>query len=153
MRRVHSARKAFSLVEIVMALGVAAFCLVAVFGLLPVGLHTSQAAVDQTNANRILAAVAVDLRATAPGQSTTQQYRLAIPGSGAGTATTLYLDASGGSAASIQADSRYRLTVIFPPTAGGRAASLVDLKVSWPAPVAPSSTTSFVETLVAMDMN
>ena len=43
MRKLSTAA-AFSLVELTLALGVAAFCLVAVFGLVPVGVQTNRSA-------------------------------------------------------------------------------------------------------------
>ena len=39
---------AFSLVEVTLALGIAAFCLLAIFGLLPVGIKSQQNAIGQT---------------------------------------------------------------------------------------------------------
>src|SRR5436190_21311438 len=80
LRRVH----AFSLVEITLALGVAAFCLLAVFGLVPVGVQTNRNATSQTAATSVIAAVVADLRATPlttpPGQAITSlQYQIPIP--------------------------------------------------------------------------
>src|SRR5207253_9779792 len=66
----------FSLVEITLALGVAAFCLIAVFGLMAVGLQTQRAAVQQTKANAIISQIADDLRADVrlpPGQASKAQ--------------------------------------------------------------------------------
>src|ERR1044072_3486768 len=59
LRRGH----AFSLVELTLALGVAAFCLLAVFGLMPLGVQTNRNANSQTAAANIMAAVIADLRA------------------------------------------------------------------------------------------
>src|SRR5437899_9728422 len=62
----------FSLVEVTIALGVAAFCLIAVLGALPVSLKTQQAGGNQTKANQIVAAIFSDLRADVrlpPGQA------------------------------------------------------------------------------------
>ena len=55
---------AFSLVEVTLALGIAAFCLIAVFGLMPIGVQTNRNATSQTAATNIMAAVVADLRAT-----------------------------------------------------------------------------------------
>ena len=41
---------AFSLVEVTLALGIAAICLVALFGLMPVGVQTNRSATSQTAA-------------------------------------------------------------------------------------------------------
>ena len=64
----------FSLVEVTLALGVAAFCLIALLGLLPLGMQTNQSAVSQTAAASILSSVVADLRATARSNPTSPQY-------------------------------------------------------------------------------
>lgn len=48
MRTIRRSRQAFTLVEVALALGIAAFALVPIFGLLPLGLQTSRSAVDLT---------------------------------------------------------------------------------------------------------
>src|SRR5438093_9824869 len=63
MKRSLHSTAAFSLVEVTLALGVAAFCLIAVLGMLPVGLKTQQASVQQTTANEIISEIADELRA------------------------------------------------------------------------------------------
>ncbi|PYL54700.1 MAG: hypothetical protein DMF33_00490 [Verrucomicrobia bacterium] len=63
-RRLRSAT-AFSLVELTLALGIAAFCLITLFGLLPVGVQTNRNATSQTAATNILTDVIADIRATA----------------------------------------------------------------------------------------
>src|SRR5438552_6481717 len=76
MKHRSPASSAFSLAEVAIALGVAAFCLVAVLGMLPVGLKTQQASIQQTTANEIMAAILNDLRADVvlpPGQASKEQ--------------------------------------------------------------------------------
>src|SRR6266436_6267926 len=90
LRRVH----AFSLVEVTLALGVAAFCLIAVFGLIPVGLQTNRNATSQTAATNIIAFVAADLRANYKNQGTWRSPLLCII-LGNSTPTTLYFDTQG----------------------------------------------------------
>src|SRR6058998_3892626 len=94
LRRVH----AFSLVEVTLALGVAAFCLIAVFGLMPIGVQTSQRATSQTAAASIIADVVADLRATPnpPRINTSVQYQITF-----GTAKILYFDGEGRVASSL----------------------------------------------------
>ena len=63
---------AFSLVEVTLALGVAAICLLPLVGLLPAGLKTQQASAQQTIANQIMTVLLSDLRADLrlpPGQA------------------------------------------------------------------------------------
>jgi uncharacterized protein (TIGR02598 family) len=67
---------AFSLIEVTLALGVAAFCLIAVFGLVPVGVQTNRNATSQTFATNILSGVVSDIRASPKGSSTTPKYKI-----------------------------------------------------------------------------
>ena len=53
----------FSLVEVTFALGVAAFCLLVLLGLLPTGLKTQQSGIQQTTANQIISQLSSFLRA------------------------------------------------------------------------------------------
>ncbi len=130
---------AFSLVELTLAIGVAAFCLIAVFGLIPVGVQTNRNSTSETQATTIIALALADLRATAipaptptatpgspmfgfgmpiyptsPPQFIPPDF---VPCSGGQTSTTStirYIDSVGQSSPSFNAStSRYRLTVTF----------------------------------------
>lgn len=57
MKRLLSGAAAFSLVELTLALGVAAFCMIAILGLLPAGVQTNRNATSQTSATNIVAVV------------------------------------------------------------------------------------------------
>ncbi len=131
----------FSLVEVTLALGVAAISLLAIFGLLPVGLQTNRNAIEQTTAVNLLSAVIADLRATSPttprGEAAiSSQFRINIPPNPvtAPTTVTLYFTGEGQSSTSLIPESRYRLTVIFLPNGpGSRSATFAGLKMTWPA--------------------
>lgn len=152
---------ASSLVEITLALGVASFCLVSIFGLLPVGITSNKVAIDQTLTNGILSTVVADLRScprTCPlGQTgTSSQFAIPIPPNPITTSpadTTLYFTAEG--APSTAADlAGYRVTVTFLPNGTGeKSATLVRLTASWPAmlPIAKASGT--VGTFCALERN
>ena len=150
----------FSLVEVTLALGVAAVCLITVFALLPIGLRTTQNATQQVATADIMSAVIADLRATPVttprGNATTSlQFAIAIPGNpvpGA-TTSTLYFDAAGTVAAALTSDSRFQLTITFQPNTGSRSATLVDLKMTWPAGASPTNATGTSEMFVALDRN
>jgi uncharacterized protein (TIGR02598 family) len=152
--------RAFSLVEITLALGVAAILLIAVSALLPIGLQTSYNATEQTTSSDILAAVIADLRATAPtsprgSDATSAQFGINIPGNSGGSrsAATLYFDSEGEVLPSANG-SRYRLTVTFPSNGGGlRTATFLHLKMTWPAAVDPTNAIGSAETFVALDRN
>jgi type II secretory pathway pseudopilin PulG len=158
-----SAAAAFSLVEVTLALGIAAFCLIAVFGLIPVAALTNRNATSQTAATNIMAAVVADLRATPMTISTSAQFALNIPADPtspqdpppcSGT-QTLYLNSKG---QIVTTDARYRVVVTFvrnPSATRTTGVTYARLKVSWPALVDPCVTTpsGSVEMLAALDRN
>src|ERR1700737_1955387 len=88
-KQTHSTA-AFSLVEVTLALGVAAFCLIAILGLLPAGLNTNQTSTRQTTANGILSSIVADLRATPTTSTTSTQFGIRMK-----KTTTLCCDANG----------------------------------------------------------
>jgi len=135
--------RGFSLVELTLAIGVAAFCLIAVFGLIPVGVQTNRNATSQTQATSIIAFAIADLRAAATTAQVSNQFGFFfpcdptcppptcpygatcqdfvppnfVPCSGGQTSTTSqvkYIDSVGQSSPSFSAStSRYRLIVTF----------------------------------------
>jgi uncharacterized protein (TIGR02598 family) len=159
MTRFHRRTAAFSLVEVTLALGVAGFCLLAVFALLPMGVQTNQTAFSQTAATTILSDVSADVRVAAQannGSVTSPMYGIVIPASGSTntTAQTLYFDAQGGHSTAIQTASRYRLAVTFPaPSSNAPYATCAYIKISWPAAVdamsSPANAAGLVETVAA----
>ena len=164
MKRLKFNVGAFSLVEITLALGVAAFCLIAVFGLVPVGVQTNRNATSQTAATSIISAVVADLRATPlttpPGQATTSlQYQIPMPQNPVTTSTTIdpiFFAQDGTFSTTMQPSSRYRLTVTFAPNGpGAQNPTYADIRVTWPAPVDPAATTpsGSVEMFAAFDRN
>lgn len=144
--------RAFSLVEVTLALGIAAFCLIAVFGLMPVGVQTNRNATSQTTATNIIAAVVADLRATPKSSTTSSQFSISF-----GTnPPPMYFDGAGQFAGSIAPASptpfkpRYQLNITWNGTAGLRYA---DLKVTWPAAATPANAAGSVESFAAFDRN
>ena len=137
---------AFSLVEVTLALGIAALCLIAVLGLMPVAALTNRNATSQTAVTNVIASVIADMRATT--SSTSPQYGITF-----GTTKTLYFDDAGQFATSLGANSRYRVRITFPSSPSGL--SYADVKASWPAPVDPATTTpgGTVEIFAAFDRN
>jgi uncharacterized protein (TIGR02598 family) len=137
---------AFSLIELTLALGIAALCLLAVMGLIPIAVQTNRSATSQTAANGIIASVIADMRATT--SSISPQYNITF-----GTAKTLYFDSAGQFTTSLGANSRYRARVTFPTSPTGL--SYADIRVTWPAPVDPTTTTpsGSVEMFAAFDRN
>ena len=138
---------AFSLIEVTLALGVAAFCLIAVFGLMPVGVQTNRNATSQTAATNIIAAVVADLRATPTANSTSSQFGIRF-----GTNATLYFDSAGQFSTSLGTNSRYQLNVTWnnsPPT----GLQYADLKVTWPAAATAANANGSTEMFAAFGRN
>jgi uncharacterized protein (TIGR02598 family) len=157
--------EAFSLVEVVIALGVTIFCLVALFGLLSVGLRSNQTTIEQAGATSILSAAAADLYATPQtsptgGATNSLQFKIKIPANPVTSptpVTTLYFPSNGQlSTNAAAANSAYRLTVtpIVPSSGGGtRTATFLDLLVTWPAAVSTNNAAGTVETFVSLNRN
>lgn len=141
----------FSLVEVTLALGIAAFCLLALFGLLPLGLQANQNSISQTAAASVLSSVIADLRATSKTSLTSSQYDITF-----GVTKSLYFDGEGRTVTPTDpsATPRYRVTISFPASpAGAFAPTFVNLKLTWPALVDPATSTpaGFVEMFAALD--
>ncbi len=162
MRLWNSRSAAFSLVEVTLALGIAAFCLIAIFGLMPVGVQTNRNATSQTAATNIIAAVIADLRATPlttpPGSATSSpQYQIPIPENPVGSviiAPPLFFAGDGTFSTSIQAQSRYQLTIAFLPNGPNtHTATFADLKVTWPAAATAANASGSTEMFAAFDRN
>lgn len=80
-----ASNRAFTLVEVSLALGVASFCLLSIVGLLPVGLTSNQASIEQTMAVNISSAIVSDLRTAQPmGAKLEPPVRPAHPAGGSG---------------------------------------------------------------------
>ncbi|MDD5263160.1 MAG: hypothetical protein PHD76_15055 [Methylacidiphilales bacterium] len=169
--RLCERQSGFSLVEVTLALGIAAFCLIAIFGLIPAGLKSNQTASRQISANGILSMVASDLRATPSTMTTSQQFLIPIPVNPVTqtSSSTLFFSSDGqslltppssSSSATPPSNSRYRVTVTFllngSSTPTDRTATFATLKASWPAAIDPAGTippAGSVQTFIALDRN
>jgi uncharacterized protein (TIGR02598 family) len=160
----------FSLVEVTLAIGIAAFCLITVMGLIPVGVQVNRNATSQTRATNVMAAVVADLRSSKT-RSTSARFGITIPSNhtlGAGLncdrcsscwnaqTQTIYFDGSGQVVASTAALYRVTLTLVQNPTATSTTGALFyDVRATWPAQADPCATTpsGSVEILAAFDRN
>jgi len=141
----------FSLVEVTLALGVAALCLIVLFGLMAVGLKTQQASMQQTTANDIASMILGDLRADVrlpPGQASkegTSGFQLHGHWATVGTPDTIYFTNQAKMTGSLNASTapadaafRAKITYMAPPTA---STSVATVTVSWPAAADPAAVT------------
>jgi hypothetical protein len=143
---------AFSLVEVTLALGVAAFCLLVLLGLLPAGVKTQQNSIQQTTANQIISTIFSSLRADVrlpPGLES--KVCGDDPGPCAwgdlhghwhdvGIPFRLYFTNEGKQTGTLNgtppADAVFRATILyrFPPS---ETTTLADITVTWPAQIDP----------------
>jgi len=137
------AANGFSLVEVGLALGIAAFALFAIFGLLPVGIASNQSSVRQTEALNLATGIIEDLRQTGDA-ATSPRYGIGIDTS----ETSFFIDAGGNPAPAVAAFYRVEVS-LTPPAAGKRNATCGTVTLGWPAEADPPSST--VSAFVALD--
>jgi type II secretory pathway pseudopilin PulG len=148
----------FSLVEVTLALGVAAICLLALLALLPVASKTQQNSIQQTMATQIISQIDAVLRADVslpPGQANkvcpdppdpnTPCNWGALHGHWLLVAApdTMYFTDDGlgtgnVNAATPPADAVFRAKITY-RTPPAETTSLADIAVSWPAAVDPAN--------------
>lgn len=153
--------RAFSLVEVTAALGIASFCIIAVFGLLPTGLNSNKAAIEQTAATNLLTAIDADLRTApnpAPGGTaqTSPQFGIEIPAAGGtvtpqGSPITKFVAEDGRVVSA--ASARYLLSIWMTPPSTTREATRVRLLLSWPASATADKAAGSVDTVIALNRN
>jgi type II secretory pathway pseudopilin PulG len=159
MKRPLCRTAGFSLVEVTLALGVAALCLLVLLGLLPAGTKTQQNSIQQTTANQILSQICAFLRADVrlpPGL-----YKQVCPDppdpddpchwdelhghwlNVAQPPDTLYFTNAGKQAGNLNAspppDAVFRAKITYNPVPPTGNTSVANVVVSWPAPVDPDN--------------
>ena len=135
---------AFSLVEVVLALGVVVFCLLILIALIPLGLNANRLSREQIIAFDFCGNIESDLRATNATNSTSPLYQISIPGAGASLTNTLY-DTYAGTAATNMfgtapvTTSQYRFTITLtgPTTSHPNDPVLANILASWPPQINP----------------
>jgi hypothetical protein len=101
-------------------LGVASFCLIALFGLVPLGLNTNQNASEQTAAAGVATAISADLHSNPVASGSTSRFGLLIPPAGGGSSVqSLFFTVDGNESATVSTSgtgpSRYRATITLTP--------------------------------------
>jgi|GEM_PF-986333 Tfp pilus assembly protein PilV len=108
----RSRRSGFSLIEVALAVGLIGFCLVALLGLLQVGLQQERASIDQTQATHVLDAVKDSLRGRLrlpEGEAPVEdRFGLQIPASpGAAPVTQIFVVNESGEPVSVDEPNAY----------------------------------------------
>ncbi|XHR31244.1 MAG: hypothetical protein ACFUZC_11960 [Chthoniobacteraceae bacterium] len=146
MKRQSLPPLAFSLIEVVLALGIFTFAIVSVFSLLPNGLQSSRDSVEESAVVNVLCAVIADRKATASSTTSTIYQLPALTPKMEGTTCTLGI-ADGNQQAVTLSLARYRITCTFTPPAAGTLGPYTGyFKASWPAQ--KENSPNYVETIV-----
>jgi hypothetical protein len=167
----------FSLVEVAVAVAVAAFCLITLIALLPTGITSNQISVEQTVATGLMSGIVADLRCTSTGTFVSPRYQIPLPHAADPATTapgyTLFLKEDGSLSGTLNANAdpsqspRYRVLMNFYPpgtnaalaSSKSTAATRVRILITWPAvadasvAVAPSNFTGSVETVIELNRN
>jgi type II secretory pathway pseudopilin PulG len=159
-------RDGFSLVEVTLALGVASFCLLAVFALFPTGVAVNQTSLQQTADSTLARGIALDLTTTPKTVQISTRYGITIPVTGVAS-HTIFLKDDGTISGVIDAnadpaqDPKYRAMITFtaPTNASYKTATGVRILLTWPAladknaGTAPSNYLGSYEVVTALSRN
>ncbi|XHR27098.1 MAG: Verru_Chthon cassette protein B [Chthoniobacteraceae bacterium] len=140
---------AFSMVEIVVALGVASFTMVSMLGMLPIGLSNSRSSTAQTGAMNLITAIAADLKATASGAAATPRFAIVT---NATSGQTYYFNEEGTVSTSLQSDSRYKASVqaVWMPST---SETVQRVTISWPAQASAPNLGGSADVVVSQSRN
>jgi uncharacterized protein (TIGR02598 family) len=142
------------LVEVIIAMGIAAFCLIAMLGLIPSGLKQVKVSSEQTAATAILAAVATDIRNTPSGSEKSLAYGIALPTTAGASITTvnLYLNEDGKPNTSATS-ARYAIKASLVSSNNASGTTSGNLVIWWPAAASLGNSQGSVETVVIYNQN
>lgn len=145
--------RGFSLVEVTLALGIAAFCLLTLFGLLPTGINIVQKASEETIALNRASALLADVKATPATSSLSTRYGMDLTGaSSAGTTLPEFLlDEQGNPVGKTSGAARYRVGYRISAPSSQPLGARVYLRVSWPGLASASSAQGMVEIAARVD--
>lgn len=154
MTEFRSARQAFSLVEVVLALGVTTFCLTALLALLPIGLQSNYDSSARKLAWNLCSAIEAELRSAAwssASSSWTRDLGIVLPPPGAASQTVTFYDVPDIPGFSTTRDERsqFRFQVTMTPASAEPARAL--LRATWPAGDPSPTSASAISLLIALD--
>jgi uncharacterized protein (TIGR02598 family) len=152
MKLPRSFRSGFSLIEVTIALGIATFCLVALFALLPMGLNQNRDTIEQTVATSIAANIASDIRAslqaqrssTPPNGDESVNYKIKLPFKAADATLNVgngdkweggFDEGQQYLASPEDRQARYRAVVEYYPDTTNNQSVSARIVVSWPAAI------------------
>ena len=130
---------AFSLIEVVIALGIFAFCIVGIVGLLPIAANSAKSVSQESNANNIAESIAGFWQVAPLGSSTTGgNFTMGNFTVGNGT-DTFYYDNNGAQVLTL-AESSLKLDYDAQGLSGYPGSFTVNLTFTWPPNASANST-------------
>jgi len=140
-------RRAFSMIEVLLALGILSFAVLMILALLPAGLQTNQDTQEESVAVNIVNSIVADWRSV--GTTTNKTPLFALPSPSRSMATSGLLGIGDGGQATNVDSARYRVAYdVSPPAASSFSPYYVHFTVSWPAQAAiPLGKIEFVSSL------
>ena len=153
LQSVHfNTQRGFSLIEVVIAIGICSFCMIAMLGLLPVALKSVQTTTQQTAAATILKSISMDLRSTVSGSNLSPSLGIPLPAwntQNVATNKTLYFDENGTLySSSSSANVRYAATLML--SNSNVFVTIAQIRVYWPASAATTNALGAVETVASI---
>lgn len=137
----HQKTQAFSLIEVVLALGIITFSFLILIALISLGLNSNRLAHEQIIALNLCRQIESDLKATPSTNSVSPLYAIAVPSVGVTNTTVLYdsYSSSTTSFGSVATNSQYRFTITLtgPPTTSPNDPVNAQIQATWPAQVVP----------------
>jgi len=140
-----SKSKAFSLIEVVIALGIFAFCIVGIIGLLPIAANSVKSVSQESNANNIAESIAGFWQVAPSGSQTGGNFTMGNFTAGNATTQTIYYD-NFGSEVSAATDASLRLVYDAQTLSGYPDSFTVNLTFTWPPNASANSTTANTRT-------
>jgi uncharacterized protein (TIGR02598 family) len=140
-----SKRKAFSLIEVVIALGIFAFCIVGIVGLLPIASNAVKSVSQETNANNIAESIAGFWQVAPSGSQTGGNFTMGNFKVGETRNETFYYDNNGGKVDSGDPKSSLRMDYDAQPFSYPGSFT-VNLTFTWPPNASANSTTANTRT-------
>jgi type II secretory pathway pseudopilin PulG len=141
------ARDGFSLVEVVIAIGIVAFAFIAIISLIPVGMQINRDSTEESRAMNLLQAIVAD-RQAASWSSNSPVYDLpALSGVTTPTSGTLWVNEDGTTNAGASG-ALYKVSYTIYPSAGYMQPAFLNLGASWPAAATNASRVEIVSTFL-----
>ena len=148
MARNNTANAGFSLIEVVIALGIFAFCIVAIVGLLPVGMNSVRSVSNENNAIHIASSIEGIWQVAPLGSTITIPNIITnLPISTSQNATYHFDEFGEPLASSTGASLKMSYTTVNYTAAGTGNATTVNMTFSWPPSGSYQTTREFSYTI------